>query len=161
MNDLTLLQTAIAELKPEVAIYGQLDSAFTELAETAQVGNAQTMWDNFCQYRDICKATGQTMYPGTAFFVMGLDIEDAKAILSGKMYKDTDVQAIVKKAKMQAMSSLEQASARGLIQPSVLIWYQKNFAGMTDFPEPVKLEVSDLNTMTPQEIAEKYKDIIE
>ena len=152
---------AIDNSAEQIAIYGQIDSAITDLAERADKGNAQAMWENFIQYRDVCRVTGSPMFPGTAFMVMGLDMEEAKAIISGKLYQNNpDVQEVVRKAKMYSMSSLEQAYARGQILPSALIWYQKNFAGMSDFPEPLKVEVSELDIMTPQEIADKYRDIL-
>lgn len=139
----------------------QADNYFFNLSVSVDKGNCDSMWHNYLVCRQVSRALGLPILPTTAFAVMGLDTDDVKDILAGKKYaNDPDIRDLVRRVKALSIADLEQAHIRGDIQPSVLIWYEKNFAGMSDIPEPIKIEVSEYSGMTPQEIAEKYKDIL-
>ena len=164
MNEITLIDPAsyvlgassVEEAKNNLTTY-----AF-DIGQAVKQGDPDSMWEGFIALKEAARLLGQPIMPLQAWMVMGLTEDDAKAILRGDLYKDKpEIRDVVRKAKTYVMANMEQAALDKKIDTTVLIWYQKNFAGMSDLPEPVKIEVSETDVMTPQEIAEKYKDILE
>ena len=125
-------------------------------------GDAAMMWRNFMKYKEVCGITQEPMLPMTACMVMGLSVAEVQAILNRQIYKDNkDVQEVVNKVVSFVMADVEQAYLNKEIDKTAMIWYQKNFANMTDFPEAAAVEKLDDEAMTPAEIADKYKGILD
>lgn len=150
----------------EIAIpdntHQELSSYFFKLGQSVRKGDTFAMWNNFVNYSEMCLKNKIRMTPINAFMVMGLDLDEAKAILQKKLYSDSpEMYECVQRVKTFVMADIELAGALGEIPPTVLIWWQKNFAGMSDFPEQQTIEYEEDDIMTPQEIADKYKDILD
>lgn len=125
-------------------------------------GDAEMMWRNFMKYKEVCAITQEPMVPMTACMVMGLSVAEVRAILQRQLYQDKkDVQEVVNKMVSFVMADVEQAYLNKEIDKTAMIWYQKNFANMTDFPDQLPVAKLDDESLTPDEIADKYKGILD
>ena len=132
------------------------------MGTTIQKGDIRQMWINFTKYKEVCANLGQPTMPLTVFMLMGLSVEEIRAILQGKLYANhPEVREMVRKILNFVLADIEQAHIRGEMPTTTLIWYQKNFAYMSDFPDNSPVEMEEDDSITGSELAEKYKDIID
>ena len=166
MNDLAILENSImaAETPDKVRIITR--DALLTLGQTIEKGNVEQMKANLMRYKAICDMETERlgkyvpMMFSTMWMVLGYTQQEVFAIFRGKDCP-SDVRDVLNQARTMVLSDMEQALVHGSIYPSTMIFSQKNYGEMSDFPDPVKVELTDTDTMTPQEIADKYKDILE
>lgn len=139
-----------------------LDAYLFQMGAQIRKGDSRQMWLNYLKYKEVMSTLEEPTMPLTVFMVMGLTVDDVKAILAKKLFADNkDVFDVVSRVVMFVLADIEQAHLNGKLQTTTLIWYQKNFAGMSDFPDKAAPVVTQEEVMTPTEIADKYKGILD
>ena len=125
-------------------------------------GDVSAMWDAFLRYKEVCAVTEEPMLPATLAMVMGLSLPEVQAIMAKKLYADNqEIQDLVHMTYSYAMAEAERAYTARKIEKAILIWYQKNLGGMSDYPDRPQVDKSEDSGMSPSEIADKYKDILD
>ena len=153
---------AIVESGTPQEVKDNISTWLFQMGATIKKGDARQMWLNYVKYKEVCAITNEPTMPLTVFMVMGLTPDEVRAILQGKLFaQNKEVQEVVRKIVMFVLADVEQAHLQGDISNTTLIWYQKNFAGMSDFPEQTPIEIQDTDTITPEQIADKYKHILD
>ena len=155
-------ERALAIIEQGGQVKENLQSYLFQMGLSIKKGDARQMWLNYLKYKEVCTITNEPTMPLTVFMVLGLAPEEVKAILEGRLFaNDPEVRDCLRKIMAFVLADIEQAHLDGDISNTTLIWYQKNFAGMSDFPEQKPIEVQDTDTITPEQIADKYKNILD
>ena len=155
-------ERALAIIEQGGQVKENLQSYLFQMGLSIKKGDPRQMWLNYLKYKEVCTITNEPTMPLTVFMVMGLSPDEVKAILEGRLFaSNPEVRDVLRKIMAFVLADIEQAHLDGDISNTTLIWYQKNFAGMSDFPEQKPIEVQDTDTITPEQIADKYKNILD
>lgn len=154
---------AIDEDATKNVLAGQMRNAIVTIGSRVNPADPNSMYAGFLEYEKFCDMAGVPMFSHSAYAAMGITKEEADALKEGKgRGVNPRFAEILGEVDRTCRVDLEIRMAMKLITPTLAIWYQKNFAGMSDYPEEKKADERRIeDTRSAAEIKAKYQDEID
>lgn len=126
------------------------------------IKNVEDMRNRFYQYVQLCALTDMKLGNMNAYSAMGISQAQAWQWKAGANGSTPERKALIEEVDSICSGSREIYAQDSQINPVLAIFYHKNYDGLRDIQSH---EVAPMDLLgdkqTPEQIAEKYKDIID
>lgn len=133
------------------------------IAQKADMNNPETFYPCLYEYFHLCMSKGFNVTNAGALASCGLSTKSFRDIMNGRTHvKDHRYKEFCQFLQACCAEYREMQMASGNLNPIVGIWWQKVYDNYTDKMNDITDSIGALGEQkSAQEIAEKYKDIIE
>ena len=141
--------------------------AFTQaasvLGDRVDINDPNSVWGGFMAYSELCSMFGFPIDNLGAYMAMGITKEEAARWKAGMGRGERkEYRRIIEKVDGMCGTYRNTLALQGKLAPSLAIWRDKNFDNMSDEPKaPSNAPQAIEEGLSPQAIADKYKDIID
>lgn len=136
--------------------------AVQNIAINADDKDMNSMRKCFYAFCALAEATNMKVGNMTAYTAMGINTTTANNWRKGGPGSTPERRQLIEEVCAVCGATREMLGASGAVNPVLTIFWQKNWDGFRDVTEHVAYQGDPLGEkQTPNEIAEKYKDIIE
>lgn len=136
--------------------------AVQNIAINADDKDMNSMRKCFYAFCALAEATNMKVGNMTAYTAMGINTTTANNWRKGGPGSTPERRQLIEEVCAVCAATREMLGASGAINPVLTIFWQKNWDGFRDVTEHVAYQGDPLGEkQSPNEIAEKYKDIIE
>ena len=136
--------------------------AVQNIAINADDKDMNSMRKCFYAFCALAEATNMKVGNMTAYAAMGINTSTANNWRKGGPGSTPERRQLIEEVCAVCGATREMLGASGAINPVLTIFWQKNWDGFRDVTEHVAYQGDPLgDKQTPNEIAEKYKDIID
>lgn len=136
--------------------------AVQNIAINADDKDMNSMRKCFYAFCALAEATNMKVGNMTAYTAMGINTSTARNWRSGGPGSTPERRQLIEEVCAVCAATREMLGASGAINPVLTIFWQKNWDGFRDVTEHVAYQGDPLGEkQSPNEIAEKYKDIID
>ena len=142
--------------------YANFLLAVKRIAFGVDIKNVSDMRNRFYQYVQLCALTDMKLGNMNAYSAMGILAQHAFMWKSGGCGSTPERKALIEEVDSICSGSREIYAQDSQINPVLAIFYHKNYDGLRDISSH-EIAPMDLlgDKQTPDQIAEKYKDIID
>lgn len=142
--------------------YANFLLAVKRISFGVNIKDVNDMRNRFYQYVQLCALTDMKLGNMNAYSAMGILAPSAWAWKNGGAGSTPERKALIEEVDSICSGSREIYAQDSQINPVLAIFYHKNYDGLRDIQSH---EVAPMDLLgdkqTPEQIAEKYKDIIE
>ena len=136
--------------------------AVQNIAINADDKDMNSMRKCFYAFCALAEATNMKVGNMTAYTAMGISQSTARSWRTGGTGSTPERRELMQEIDAVCAATREMLGASGAINPVLTIFWQKNWDGFRDVTEHVAYQGDPLGEkQSPNEIAEKYKDIID
>lgn len=136
--------------------------AVANIALGANIKDTEDLRKRFYCYCRLCEECDMRIGNMQAYAAMGITRHMASQWRNGGLGSTPERQELIREVDGICSGMREMLAASSKINPVLAIFWQKNFDGLRDVTEHTIAPGDPLgDRQTPQEIAEKYQDIIE
>lgn len=136
--------------------------AVQNIAINADDKDVNSMRKCFYAFCALAEATNMKVGNMTAYAAMGINTTTANNWRKGGVGSTPERRQLIEEVCAVCGATREMLGASGAINPVLTIFWQKNWDGFRDVTEHVAYQGDPLgDKQTPQEIAERYHDIID
>ena len=136
--------------------------AVQNIAINADDKDMNSMRKCFYAFCALAEATNMKVGNMTAYTAMGINTTTANNWRKGGPGSTPERRQLIEEVCAVCAATREMLGASGAVNPVLTIFWQKNWDGFRDVTEHVAYQGDPLGEkQSPNEIAEKYKDIIE
>lgn len=134
-----------------------------DIARRTDSTNIESLYDALQEYLTLCMQTNTSVTNTGLYAALGVTGDTISNWISGKVRSaDPRYKEFALLVRSICSQYRELAAAEGKLHPTLLIWWQKQYDGMQDNPTPEKKLSDDYQApVDPQEIAEKYKHLLD
>lgn len=134
-----------------------------DIARRTDQTNIDSLYDALQEYLTLCMQTNTSVTNTGLYGALGVTGDTISNWLSGNSRaSDPRFKEFAALIRSICAQYRELAAAEGKLHPTLLIWWQKQYDGMQDNPQPEKKLSDDYRPPAdPQEIAEKYKHLLD
>ena len=133
-----------------------------DISKTVDRSDPESLLAGLQDYLRLCAQTNTSVTNMGMYQALGVSRETISNWASGKVNKsDSRFREFAILAKSICAQYRELSSAEGKLNPTLAIWWQKNYDSFQDAPAPEKLDTSAFDRLVdPEEIAAKYKHML-
>ena len=157
----------LPSLAPEST--GKKSAVVSHLIQTMDISSRtnpddiQSLSNALQEYLMLCQQTNTSVTNTGMYAALGLSGDTIRNWITGKSRSsDPRYREFAKLVKSICAQYRELAAAENALNPTLLIWWQKQYDGFVEEPGPDKVDESAFVTaVDPDEIAEKYKRLLD
>ena len=137
--------------------------AIAVIGARVDINDPSSIWGGFSTYSELCSYLGYPLENLGAYLSMGITKQIAEQWKAGKgKGEKAEYRQMIERVDGICGAYRNVLAMTGKLAPSLAIWRDKNFDAMSDVPEINKQEPTDsTESLSPQAIADKYKDILD
>lgn len=133
-----------------------------DIAKHTDQTNIDSLLNGLQEYLALCAKTNINVTNTSMYAALGLSSDTVSNWASGKVRAaDPRFREFALLLRRICAQYREVAASQGQLNPTLAIWWQKNYDGFQDAPIPQKADTSAMDQpVNPEEIAEKYKHLL-
>ena len=134
-----------------------------DIARRTNPSNIESLYDALQEYLTLCMQTNTSVTNTGLYGALGVTGDTISNWVNGKTKSsDPRYKEFGLLCRQVCSQYRELAAAEGKLHPTLTIWWQKQYDGFQDDPQPEKKLSDDYRPPAdPQEIAEKYKHLLD
>ena len=134
-----------------------------DISSRTNPDDIQSLSNALQEYLMLCQQTNTSVTNTGMYAALGLSGDTIRNWITGKSRSsDPRYREFAKLVKSICAQYRELAAAENALNPTLLIWWQKQYDGFVEEPGPDKVDESAFVTaVDPDEIAEKYKRLLD